>query len=453
MMKGIFIFIFLLNSFVRADLLTPDKKEIGRIGYYEISSQKLPGEYKYIWSQSKSCPNGLKVEYTSAQKDLRRGNHKFKWRVYVPSCYREENKSGLIILATRVKFEKLPIAWKKLCEELNIILISAVHDNLDSWYSLEISLASYQIIEKRYSIDPLRSYYIGMAGQNVNHDFIVHSADRISGVVFFNCYHMFSTSTPSGFNGLSLFYPKLLEEAYKNFYTLVSYDRDFGDQQKRHFTRNMFFENTLKKSGSKKVRNLNYKMNASLGDNYYDLPLYTKIFYEQSFESLLDVLNLKKTYQNMKIQNQLETAKKLEADKHLGKALEAYKESHEKFKNDEAFEDFKRLASQLNEMIGKSNELFKSKNYPEAFFTATQTVKLFGTKLTKDVHHIISTCKKDKKIVLEIKAASYLAKAEAALKQSPVPVDKIRAACDKVIQTVPGTVTADKANTILEKLK
>ena len=96
---------------------------------------------------------------------------------------------------------------------------------------------------------------------------------------------------------------------------------------------------------------------------------------------------------------------------------------------------------------------FAQKNYYDAFKTARFLKNNYPAKYVKDSNIILTKIKADEKIITEIKAAIYLNNVKNSLNQSPVPVDDIIAACEKVTKTVPGTVTAEKAQKIIDSLK
>ena len=148
----------------------------------------------------------------------------------------------------------------------------------------------------------------------------------------------------------------------------------------------------------------------------------------------------------------LTQAQAFEKKNNFPKAFEAYKIAAN-YGFEEAIKKFKEMNKELIETTSEINKHDKSKNYPEAFKLAQYLLKKFGTKSSLRATLINKTYLKDNKIILEIKAAAFLAKAEAALSQSPPPKDKIRAACEKVIKTVPDTFTAKKAQKLLKSLK
>ena len=93
------------------------------------------------------------------------------------------------------------------------------------------------------------------------------------------------------------------------------------------------------------------------------------------------------------------------------------------------------------------------KDYPIANNIAKDLIKTFGQKKYPKAVNLYRQYLKNKKVRLEIKAATYLSKAEKSLKEANPAKDKIKTLCEKVIKFCPGTVTAKKAEKLLTEIQ
>ena len=144
-------------------------------------------------------------------------------------------------------------------------------------------------------------------------------------------------------------------------------------------------------------------------------------------------------------------ALKFEKQKNFAKAFENYKAAAT-YGVKEAKDKFEPLVKELQEKTAGMLKNHTGKNYPEAHKLAVEILKNFGAASAPKAVTVYQSYAKDKKIATELKAATFLDKAEAASKKPNPPKDKIKEACEKVIKICPGTFTAQRAKKLMESL-
>jgi len=111
------------------------------------------------------------------------------------------------------------------------------------------------------------------------------------------------------------------------------------------------------------------------------------------------------------------------------------------------------IKKELNSKIRAMLKAHGEKDYPIANNIAKDLIKTFGQKKYPKAVNLYRQYLKNKKVRLEIKAATYLSKAEKSLKEANPAKDKIKTLCEKVIKFCPGTVTAKKAEKLLTEIQ
>ncbi|MCM8539739.1 MAG: helix-hairpin-helix domain-containing protein [Lentisphaeraceae bacterium] len=433
---------------------TPKKEEIHRKGFYIIESSKLPNDYQYLWSKAKFNIY-KKIHFSNKiDKSYRDTVNTFNWKVFTHDSYLPDIPAGILLLSSSFSFNAFPTAFKELCKEFNLILVSPdlSKERQHRKYTLELSLSALDLIKQRYEINNNRVFYVAF-GNKVKHEAHLHSPQLFNGI--------FSIRSQVGWDEKELSkilgktdYKKFISTLKKKpFYLLEPKPTatDVGFENGRIIYEDNYFHPSLKNNTILYTKDLfltEKSHYSSLSVNHINKELFSELrlsVLSRAFKFLdSNSLKLKEKY--------FDEGVKFEQNEQYPQAFKsyqnAYKLSHPKAKS--RIED---LLKEIKKTEFTAIKNFAQKNYYDAFKTARFLKNNYPAKYVKDSNIILTKIKADEKIITEIKAAIYLNNVKNSLNQSPVPVDDIIAACEKVIKTVPGTVTAEKAQKIIDSLK
>ena len=431
----------------QAGLGEKDKK-----GFYVFKTDRLPSKYHDIWKLSKFANFYKRQVKNHLYADFKKLD--LKWSIFVPRKYASDGKTGLIILASKIKIDLFPEAWKQVSENLNYILIAPdLTKNHDA--SLELTYAAMNIISSRYKIDQSDINYIALS-KAFFHNLHIHSQDKISGILNINSqltppknvpttllndnqqyfsFTIFERKTPK----FNISYKVIVENNISQFEleNVYSFDR-----HKFELKVDSPIKKTIKLANGTEVLQI----------DQHDTIMHETIFKNVTAEELIQLLNFRDNKQLLfqKVLN--DKAINFETKNNLAQAMETYKVLHIKFQSAEAQKKFQGLEHLLNQNIEKVKNLYESKEFLEAYELAKDTVAKYGLKHTQEVLLIIKTCETNKNIQKEFKAASYLKKIELAISNKKTPKLKIISALKEVISYSPNTKTAEKAQEILKGL-
>ncbi|MCM8539737.1 MAG: hypothetical protein NE328_05630 [Lentisphaeraceae bacterium] len=458
-------FILLLNflllslySFAQDPFEVP-QEEIGKVGVYTVEQPGVPKhpDYEEIYRHN----HGKKLSLDPTGKFYQLQFEKAKFKLIVPQNYTKQKPPGLLYLGfydgLDTKIDNVIEYCKPLLKQRNLIAVlvdkklrnPTLNDKNVLEYSYESAIVirrSIDIAKERYNLDLNRIIAFSSALNTMNFQITALSCPDIFRYnILHTLFNPFYDNMPSMDNKKT--FPSFgaqdqeittLKKACKNnfifFYIkYINLEHDLMGKQNSKYKIDL--EDFLKKNNFINSKVLKIELT-------HDVTRYPEVF------KLIDKIDPKPF--NAKVF--LTQAQAFEKKNNFPKAFEAYKIAAN-YGFEEAIKKFKEMNKELIETTSEINKHDKSKNYPEAFKLAQYLLKKFGTKSSLRATLINKTYLKDNKIILEIKAAAFLAKAEAALSQSPPPKDKIRAACEKVIKTVPDTFTAKKAQKLLKSLK
>lgn len=454
-------FIFSHTSFAKYPF-TPKDEEIGKTKTYTLNTPELPLKFQNLWTKSefniyKNVHFSNKVKKSYSDKV-----NLFTWTIFVHEDYNVDIPSGILLLSTNFNYNEPPIAFKKLCKEYNLILIAPdlSKESQHGIYSLELSISALDLIRQRYKINNNRIFYVAF-GNKINHEAHFHSPHLFTGIFGIRSQVGWDEKEFKKAFGKTKYKKFLNTLKDKHFFLLESPPKanDIGFENGRVIYEDNYFHSSLEKNKvlySSNFFNTEKSADFSTGDLkkfsstinhineelFLDLPLNAL---SRSFQFLdTKSLEMKETYFNEGV--------KFEQNEIYPKALvcyqNAYKLSHPKAKS-----RIRDIVDEIKRIEFTAIKSFTQKNYYEAYKTARSLTINYPNEYVKYSKLILEKIKADKDIINEIKAAIFLSKAQAALKQTPVPKDKIKAVCEKVIKTVPGTNTAEKAQKILDSLK
>lgn len=460
-MKALFyLIISVLSQPLVGDIINnPPKEEINKIGSYQIKTDLIPERYRNLWTNSR---------FNKVREDeVKNDNHRvystviesFKWNIWTPQKYDPQRPAGILVLPLSFQIEDFPQKWQHFCDSHNLILISPEFSKFIRTCNAALILCSIDIVKSRYKIDPRRIYLCAIKYHYYTD--MLCFPEAFSGFVFVESGLHFSrkyfNKTLGGRRLREL--DELLKKNYFAFIVnnenqkLPTEDQNIEVESFDSGTEYYRTENGWNSIWKKQYfqKNSKYK-HITIDGQHETLLTQVDYFYGIDYTTMRDAVTFLDTPVINRGKELVKLGKQAENLKQYKKAIELYllAENHhvsgaQNYTN--------RVLSLLKSQENKLRKLIISKDYGSAYKLATEVVKQYGTEHAKFSKLAVKEFLDDEKIALEIKAAVFLAKAEAALKQSPVPADKIKAACEKVIQTVPGTVTAEKAKAILEKIK
>lgn len=456
-----FLLLNLLTLFTFTSLADPfsvPKDEIGKKGVYTIEQPGVPkhADYEEIYRHN----HGRKLKLAPGGKFYQLQFEKAKFKLVIPETYSKDNPPGLLYLGfgdtIDSKIDDVIEFCKPLLKQRNLIAIAVDHklrepgdaalnnNPLEIHYEHAMLIRrTVDIVRERYTIDSER--IIGYAGMLKAVDFSV-AAISCPKIFKYNALYTllppFYDNMPSPDN--KKMFPSFgaqdqeittLKEARKNKFLFFNLNLPFmldankkAEQHLKKFLKDTKFSNS-------EIFTIDNK-NEDERNTYPEIFLCVDKIDPKPFNA--------KTY--------LENAQNFEKKNNLPKAFENYKiAANYGFK--EAVEKFTELNKDLQKIETEMMKSHLDKFFPEAYSKATEILKKFGANSSIQAANIYKTYSQDKKIILEIKAAAFLEKAKAASKKPNPPTDKIKEACKKVIKTVPGTKTAEKAQALLDSLK
>ena len=460
-MRYLFIvncFIFSIYSFAQDPFKVP-KEEIGKKGLYTIEQPGIPKhkDYDEIYRHN----FGKKLDLDPSKKFYLIKHHEVKFKIYAPETYNPQKPPGILYLGYEenpsLSLDEIFEYCKPHLKQRNLIAVAPVRKrdnkelekaNLDRGHEYPLLVRrSVDLISERYKIDPERIItYSGMLISLYSKIAFVCCPKTFKYNILEGLDDLYYDDMPSPDNRKK--YPSFgsqgqeittTKDAAKNKYlfTYITYTDMKEDMMKDHNLKmKKFLEEFLKKNkfANSEIMAINMK-----GKEV-----------RKGFPEIFQCVD-KIDPKPFNAKSFLIQAQAFEKKKNLPKAFENYKAAA-KYGFEEAVKKYNDMNKELQNEAASMMKSHLDKNYPEAYVAAQTILKKFGSGSSPQALNIYKTYPKDKKIVLEIKAAAFLAKAEAALKQTPPPKDKIKAACEKVIKTVPGTKTAEKAKKVIESL-
>ena len=454
-MKSFLLLLLLsVNSLGKNPFEVP-REEIGKTGIYTVEQPGVPvhKDYEEIYRHN----HVNKPQLSADKKYYKIYNKNIRFKIFVPESYNPSAPPGLIFMGlddftqpSKV-FEENIKQSKEFLKQKNLIAVSVemsqevnLNGNMDfianKFEYAVLIRRSISIIEERYKIDLDR---IISFSSNSDRDGLSIAAitcpQKFKNNIFWDVTLLFHElmprpdSIPKVSFGSTSEQIKTIEEASKNRYLFFFYKKEDNPQDKEVVK---YIKRLLKKYNFSNTEFVDFNpQNLKSRNGHEELLLTVEKIDPKPFDAK-QILN--KAISSDKKKDFLNAFKFYKIAAAYG-----FKEAQEKFN------------SWNNELIKKSAamlEAHKNNDFPAAYKLAMIILKKYGSENCAEAAQLLKEYSKDKKISLELKAASFLAKAEAALKQNPPPKDKIKAACEKVIKIVPGTKTAEKAQKMLDTL-
>jgi len=160
-------------------------------------------------------------KYLDADKEI-------TWQMYVPESYDPGKPAGLLVYVSPTPHGGMPIGWKPVFDEQNLILISADESGNRTRTKTRMMLAALApyVAADRYAIDPDRIYVSGFSGGGkVASIASIQFANLFSGAIYI-----------CGVERRPAVTPELLALAKSHRYVFVTGSDDFN----RQLTRKMY---------------------------------------------------------------------------------------------------------------------------------------------------------------------------------------------------------------------
>lgn len=459
------------------------KGRLGQKGTISLTASSIPNAFTRIWEKSKYDITRKLPLMKRLSKSYRSQDVPFQWDLFISEKYNPAKPAGLLLLSSHENLFPIPEQWQKVCRDLNLLLLAPNFNNDSTHgqkFNLEIIFFGLDIIKKNYKINEKRIFYVALSNE-IEHNAHLHSPSVFPGVI--------GVRSKVGWDP-RLYEQSLGKDLYKDLFKLSTniyfsllepgasitsinangeMKSDFSipsTRYKSYIHKSLKFNEIItSNNGFKFLKNELYLQDKLIreivinGKVFKQMDTKVKADENASFSEVYQNISYKTLYRSIHFLdiNTRKEAKEYYAigtkylkNRNYKSALDAYYYSAN-LENENAKREIAKLLKEINSKELKAIKLFVSKNYFEAYKSANQIKKDFSLKYAKKIKDVFDEIKKDQKIILEIKAASFLEKTlNSTLKG---PKTKLMAACEKVIKTVPGTKTAEKAQKILESLK
>ena len=456
----IIIYLFVFNLLIISEVQGQDpykvnKSEVGKKGTLDFSTNTLVDKYRRIWEKSK-------YDITKKLSYSKRSSKKYnfdkpilKWKIFVDESYNEKLPVGVLTLVSTDPLIEIPSHWKKLCKRYNLVLavVDLSADPVLKDYVIESTIIALDLIKARYKVSEDRIFY-GAFSNNVEHNVHLHSPSLFEGVIAFRSKVGWDYDQDRDILEPEQFKNRIIDTAKIKYYFIQT--KPDSIYLPGYLHRSLKFNSYI--AGNSDYKTRSYPVYVEAQNQFKSLKVleeeitFPELFKRISYNNLdsamkfVDSRNLDKGYSYYQ-----SGLKKLK--------LKNFKEAFLNFLNSKKhlYEDADKEIENLIETISKYEleaiKYFAQKEYYKSYKLANSNIEHFTQAYAKNSLDIINKINNDQNIILEIKAAAFLEKAEAASKKPNPPTDKIKEACEKVIKTVPGTKTAEKAQALLDSLK
>jgi hypothetical protein len=352
------------------------------------------------------------------------------WEVYVPENYDPAKPAGILSYINAGDGGKVPGKWRSLMDKHNLIWIGANKSGnfvsgskkkpYYNYWRHVLSIKGVQMIKEAYNIDEDRVFLSGMSGGGRVSSLLITSRPDIYKGAIYNC------GCNRWYNELS---PKVVKEASKNYYVLLSGTKDFNlPGTKSLYT--YYQDNGFKNSKLVVVDGLGHKTPDT--DDY---------------DKALKYLD---TPKKLRLEEAVTNAYKAEKSKKYSDAMQLFGKAAG-YGSQEAQEKLDAYKMEIDSMYKTARDAEKIRDFVLCLNTFDAIYKKFGMEIGKEAYDQSKALKKEKQIVLEIKAMAYFLKIEKAIKGGNTN-DKVKAALEKVIKTCPESFAARRAKEELDKI-
>lgn len=393
--------------------------ETAKTGDYSISDDgvdeaKVEEYGGYSIKKLELNPKGGKVTFKNDGK-------KVSWQVHVPKNYSPSKPAGVLVYINSGNGGKLPGKWKILMEKHNLIWIGADNAGNDyyTYWRMVMAREGLRRLKETHEINDERVYVSGMSGGGrVSSLIAMRDPDVFKGAIY-----LCGCNVPNKD-------AKKIKIAKDNYYVLLSGTKDFNLPGTK--TVHQFYQaNKIKNSKLVVVNGLAHRTPEA-----------------KEMDEALEYLNspiIEKGKEAM--------AKALEAEKRskYEDALELFKKAAA-FNVEEAVAKGQAIQNEIDDSYATAKKAEEERDFVLALNTYDAIYKKFGKKIGAEAYKTMATLKKDKKVVLEIRAMIYYNKIAKAIKAGKTG-DVVTSALKKVIDSAPGSKAAELAAKDLEAVK
>ena len=414
-----YLFLFLAST----SLLASEKK-----GQYRIDA---PGITEQFFSENIGPLDNFKLK---PDKDgiitHQNGGDAISWEVYVPDSYNPSKPIGILSYINAGNGGRIPGKWKELMGKHNLIWIGANQsgnyvggDKKKPYYTYWrqiLSIKGVALMKEAYNIDEDRIFISGFSGGGRVSSLLATWKPEIYKGAIYNC------GCNRWYNTLD---SKTVKNASKNYYVLLSGTKDFNKPGTESLYE-YYKENGFKNSKLMVIEGLGHGLP---GTTDYDKAI-----------QFLD------TPKKLRLEEALESAYSAESNKQYEKAIQLFAKAAG-YGSKEAKEKYEEYNEEIKSMYKTAEDAGAIRDFVLCLNTYDAIYKKYGMGIGKDAYDKSKSMKKDKQVVLEIKAMAYFLKIEKALKKGNKN-DKVKTALKKVIETCPESFAAKRAKEELEKI-
>lgn len=363
----------------------------------------------------------LKLKANDGKYTYKNDGKKVTWQVHVPKNYNPSKPAGVLVYINSGNGGKLPGKWKDLMGKHNLIWVGADNAGNDyyTYWRMIMAREGLRRIKEAYEVNDERVYVSGMSGGGRVSSLIAMRDPE----VFKGAIYLCGCNVPNK-------NAKKIKIAKDNYYVLLSGTKDFnlpGTKSVYSF----YQANKIKNSKLVVVNGLGHKTPEN-----------------KEMDEALEYLNspiIEKGKEAM--------AKALEAEKRkkYEEALELFKKAAA-FNVEEAISKGEAIQKEIDDSYATAKKAEGERDFVLALNTYDAIYKKFGKKIGAEAYKTMTTLKKDKQVVLEIRAMVYYNKIAKAIKAGKTG-DVVAKALQKVIDSAPESKAAELAAKDLETMK
>jgi len=396
------------------------KAENAKTGDYSIKDAGIPAEtFEKVtgmtYEKLKLKPKDGKLTFENDGKEI-------SWQVHVPKNYNPAKPPGVFVYINAGDGGKIPGKWKELMEKHNLIWIGADKsgNKFYNYWRISMALEGLRRIKDTYSVNDERVYLSGFSGGGrISSYLAVGRPDVFKGAV----YHCGCNAPPTKD-------AKNLKIAKKHYYVFVTGTKDFNLNDTKGVVNN-YKANGFKNTKLIVVNGLGHKTPET-----------------KEMDQALEFLNTPLIAKGKEAMAKAEAAEKR---KNFGDAIKFYKQAAS-FNVEQALPKAEAIQKEIDDSYAIAKKAEEERDFILALQTYDKLYKKFGREIGKEAYDKIRSLKKDKKVILEIKAMVYYSKIAKAIKAGKSG-DAVTTALKKVVDSAPGSKAAELAAKDLESLK
>ena len=409
-MKLSFILLLFCSYSLFAESVKKGDFTITDAGVNEAQVEEFSG---YTIKKLELTPKDGKVTYKNDGKEV-------SWRVHVPSSYNPSKPAGVLVYINSGNGGGLPGKWKDLMGKHNLIWIGADNAGNDyyTYWRMVMAREGLRRLKETYEINDERVYVSGMSGGGRVSSLIAMRDPE----VFKGAIYLCGCNTPKKD-------AKKMKIAKDNYYVLLTGSKDFnlpGTKSVYNYYQ------------SNKIKNSKLVVVEGLGHSTPE---------KKEMDEALEYLN---TPIIEKGKEAMAKAEEAEKRKRYEEAMEFYKKAAA-FNVEEAISKGEAIQKEIDESYATARKAQEERDFVLALNTYDAIYKKFGKNIGAEAYKTMAELKKDKKVVLEIRAMIYYNKIAKAIKAGKSG-DAVTTALKKVIESAPGSKAAELAEKDLKEL-